>query len=47
MVDVAAMPEANTSAASARSSAAIFCSVTTIVGFAYREYKYFSTRPSW
>jgi hypothetical protein len=46
-VEIAAIPELKTSAASAPSTAAIFSSAATIVGFSYREYRYAESVPSW
>ena len=37
VVEMAAIPELNKSAASAPSTAATFCSTATTVGFSYRE----------
>jgi len=43
---VAPIPDENSSAVSASSSAASFCSTLTIVGLPYREYRYAEDRPS-
>ena len=46
IVAVAPMPEEKSNADSERSRAASFCSTLAIVGFEYREYRYFDDRPS-